>query len=100
MTKNLKPTYLLILALTLLVSSAFAQADKRTTAYNYMRNKEWKKAQEYIDMAAENSSTSDDAKTWHYRALIYQGLASETPGQDSAKVLRLSIYSLSICSER
>lgn len=48
-----------------------AQALNVESAVQELRKNSLKKAKGYIDAAAMNEKTKDDAKTWYYRALIY-----------------------------
>jgi len=66
---------LLIAALACGLSlTASAQQSKVVSAYNYLGLNQLDKAKENIDAAALNPDTKDRAKTWYYRALVYQSL--------------------------
>lgn len=52
-----------------------AQNNKRTTAYNYMRDGELAKALEYIEPTIEHPKTMEQEKTWRYRGQIYSMIA-------------------------
>ncbi len=52
-----------------------AQNNKRTTAYNYMRDGDLAKALEYIEPTIEHDRTKDNEKTWRYRGQIYSLIA-------------------------
>ncbi len=61
-----------LLGLSLLISVGMqAQKNKRTSAYMYNKNGEFKKAKEVIDEAVLHEKTMHDAKTWMYRGEIY-----------------------------
>ena len=63
---------LVLFALIMLVSGAFAQMKKdRTSAYNYWNKKDLVKAKEFIDKAITYPEASSDAKVWYYRGGIY-----------------------------
>ncbi len=63
---------LVLFALIMLVSAAFAQMKKdRTSAYNYWMKKDLVKAKEYIDKAITYPEAVSDAKVWYYRGGIY-----------------------------
>jgi len=63
---------LVLFALIMLVSAAFAQMKKdRTSAYNYWMKKDLVKAKEFIDKAVAYPEASTDAKVWYYKGGIY-----------------------------
>jgi tetratricopeptide (TPR) repeat protein len=63
---------LVLFALIMLVSAAFAQMKKdRTSAYNYWQKKDLVKAKEYIDKAVAYPEAATDAKVWYYKGGIY-----------------------------
>jgi len=63
---------LVLFALIMLVSVAFAQMKKdRTSAYNYWMKKDLIKAKEFIDKAITYPDAATDAKVWYYRGGIY-----------------------------
>lgn len=63
---------LVLFALIMLVSTAFAQMKKdRTSAYNYWMKKDLVKAKEFIDKAITYPEAEADAKVWYYRGGIY-----------------------------
>lgn len=65
----------ILLGLSLLISvSLQAQKNKRTSAYMYNKNGEFKKAKEAIDEAVQHEKTMHDAKTWMYRGEIYYNI--------------------------
>lgn len=66
---------LVLFALIMLVSTAFAQLKKdRTSAYNYWMKKDFAKAKEFIDKAILYPEAATDAKVWFYRGNIYLDL--------------------------
>ena len=72
----------ILLGLSLIISvSMQAQKNKRTSAFMYNRNGEYKKAKEAIDAAVLHEKTIHDAKTWLYCGEIYYNIAAS---QDSA----------------
>jgi tetratricopeptide (TPR) repeat protein len=63
---------IVLFALIMLVSAAFAQMKKdRTSAYNYWMKKDLVKAKEFIDKAITYPEAATDAKVWYYRGGIY-----------------------------
>ncbi|MEJ6749209.1 MAG: hypothetical protein QNK60_04705, partial [Flavobacteriales bacterium] len=61
--------------LSLLISSftlvAFSQSKNVQNAFNSFRQENFAEAKYFIDLAANNESTANDAKMWNYRAKIY-----------------------------
>lgn len=68
-------------SLILLASLAFAQPNKRVSAFNYLKDKEFDLAKENIDKCVVHSKTATDAKAWLYYGQIYYGIATS---QDKA----------------
>ncbi len=65
----------ILLGLSLLIGvSLQAQKNKRTSAFMYNKNGEFKKAKEAIDEAILHEKTMHDAKTWMYRGEIYYNI--------------------------
>lgn len=64
------------IALLLASASALCQNTKVVSAWNYYRFNELDKAQQAIDEAIHHPSTSNKAKTWYYRGLIYLKIAT------------------------
>ena len=63
---------LILFALIMLVSAAFAQFKKdQTTAYNAWMKKDLAKAKEAIDKAITYPEAATDAKVWFTRGNIY-----------------------------
>lgn len=67
----------------LLIATSFAlgmnaQNNKRTSAYNYLKNGKLDKAKEYIEPTIEHHKTMNVAKTWFYRGNIYLQIALTT----------------------
>jgi len=63
---------LILFALIMLVSAAFAQMKKdRTAAYNAWQKPDLVKAKESIDKAITYPEAATDAKVWYYRGGIY-----------------------------
>ena len=70
---------LILVGLSLLISlGSYAQKNKRTSAYMYNKNGEYKKAKEAIDEACTHEKTVNDPKTWLYAGEIYYNIASQT----------------------
>ncbi len=65
----------LILMMTIVVG-AYAQPNKRTSAYNYLRYGKLDKAKEAIDDASVHPKTMNDSKTWFYYGKIYLSIAT------------------------
>jgi len=61
----------LIIVITSLMTSAFAQKATVVSAYNFHNSGRLDKAKEAIDKAITNEKTMLDAKTWFYRGNIY-----------------------------
>jgi hypothetical protein len=61
----------LIIVITSLMASAFAQKATVVSAYNFHNSGRLDKAKEAIDKAITNEKTMLDAKTWFYRGNIY-----------------------------
>ncbi len=75
-------TRLSITLVALLLSGALtAQKSKITSAYNYLKYKDYAKAKTAIDMATENETTKDFWKTWLYRARVYSAIANQPDSQ-------------------
>ncbi|MEA3497196.1 MAG: hypothetical protein U9R42_14305 [Bacteroidota bacterium] len=74
MKKVLKYVGIVIL-LTSFISTAYSQKSKRTTAWNYLKEKEYEKAQIAIDECVKHEKTIGDAKAWYYRALVYLNIS-------------------------
>lgn len=72
---------IILAGLVLITSLSFAQKNKRVSAYNFLKDKEYGEAKEYIDPCVEHSKTATDAKAWLYYGQIYYGLATS---QDKA----------------
>ncbi|MCF6170629.1 MAG: hypothetical protein L3J31_08900 [Bacteroidales bacterium] len=65
----------ILLGLGLLISVGVqAQNNKRTSAYMYNKNGEFKNAKEAIDQAILHEKTMHDPKTWMYRGEIYYNI--------------------------
>ncbi|MFA6259988.1 MAG: tetratricopeptide repeat protein [Bacteroidia bacterium] len=61
----------LVLVLTCLSLTAFAQRSNVESAVIYLRNSEIEDAKKVIDEAAEHADTKDDPKMWSVRAAVY-----------------------------
>ncbi|PLW97946.1 MAG: hypothetical protein C0591_05500 [Marinilabiliales bacterium] len=67
-----------LVVLSILISlGGYAQNNKRTSAYMYLKNGELAKAKEAIDEATQHEKTMHDAKTWLYAGEIYYQIAAE-----------------------
>lgn len=62
---------LMLAAFTAAAFGLSAQALNVESAVQELRKNSLKKAKGYIDAAAVNEKTKEDAKTWYYRALVY-----------------------------
>jgi len=58
--------------------STFAQNMQVQNMVNYLRNKDYVKAKESADAAAEHESTKTTAKMWMYRGNVYKAIYSDT----------------------
>ncbi|RYD55954.1 MAG: hypothetical protein EOP56_13535 [Sphingobacteriales bacterium] len=65
---------ILIAAAMGVTMSGWAQKQNIQSANNYYRDKEYKKALEYIDKAINDPSTKDDPKAWYIRGSIYMAM--------------------------
>lgn len=63
-------------ALVLFTSLTFAQTNKRVSAFNYLKDKEYDLAKENIDKCVVHTKTMHDAKAWLYYGQIYYGIAT------------------------
>ena len=59
-----------------LISLSFAQTNKRVTAFNYLKDKEYDLAKEAIDKCVVHQKTATDAKAWLYYGQIYYGIST------------------------
>jgi len=73
---NMKRIAILLSLSLLIVFSANAQKNKRTSAYMYNKNQQYEKAKEAIDEAVKHEKTMNDAKAWMYRGEIYYNIAT------------------------
>ena len=76
--------------LSLLISSftlvAFSQSKNVQNAFNSFRQENFAEAKHFIDLAANNESTANDAKMWNYRAKIYLEIMQKYPDIDKNAV--------------
>ncbi len=76
--------------LCLLISSftlvAFSQSKNVQNAFNSFRQENFAEAKYFIDLAANNESTANDAKMWNYRAKIYLEIMQKYPDIDENAV--------------
>ena len=89
-----KLTVFLIVVLTGM-TAGYSQQSKVTTAATYLSNGELAKAKEAIDAAAVNEKTRGEAKTWYYKAVIYQNIGLDKSGafaQTVPNALDTSLY--------
>lgn len=70
---------LAIAASLLMTTVSFAQKQNIQSASNYLRDKEYDKAIEYIEKAVNDPSTKDDPKAWYVRGSIYMNIQQEMP---------------------
>ncbi len=75
-TKTKRMKRILALACMVATTGLFAQKSAQVTAYNYMKDKEFIKAYEYITKAEQNDKTANDAKTYFYKGSILLGMAT------------------------
>jgi len=73
--KNFKKYFVTAALFMFAVGMVVAQPSKRTTAWNYLKEKQYEKAVVAIDEAILHESTKEDAKTWNFRAIIYHDIA-------------------------
>ena len=76
--------------LSLLISSftlvAFSQSKNVQNSFNSFRQENFAEAKYFIDLAANNESTANDAKMWNYRAKIYLEIMQKYPDIDENAV--------------
>ena len=63
--------FALLILMTFVILTSFGQKVKRTSAWNYLNDKNYAKAIEYIEPTITHEKTMHEAKTWYYRSLIY-----------------------------
>lgn len=68
---------ILITAGVTLTTLSWAQKQNIQTANDYLRDKDYDKAVEYINMAVNDPSTKDNAKAWFTRGNIYMTMQNE-----------------------
>ena len=73
----MKSIKLTLLALVV-ASPLFAQKNNLTTASNLNRKEQFKEAKEFIDLAHQHETTSNDPKMWYLRGSIYYNLFADT----------------------
>ncbi|MBT3301369.1 MAG: hypothetical protein HOD63_15465 [Bacteroidetes bacterium] len=98
----MKQLSILLLGLMLTGAIVNAQPAKRTSAWTYLNDKQYGKAISAINEAAKHETTIQDAKTWHFRAMIYHDVAinSDTAVQALATdPLTESLESIKKCSQ-
>lgn len=71
----MKKPIISLLMLLFVSGGMLAQNNKRTTAFNYMREGKLDKALEYIEPTIQHDKTKDDEKTWRYRGQIFSMIA-------------------------
>lgn len=73
----------IIVALMLVAISGgvFAQGAKVTSAGNYYKQGDFRKAKTAIDEASKHPKTSEWPRTWNYMGKIYYALATDTTGK-------------------
>lgn len=76
---------LILLFIAATSTAAIAQSSKVVSAYNAMKAAEFDKAAEYIDQAITNEKTMGQEKTWRYRGMIYQQIATSNDDFGIAK---------------
>lgn len=73
---------ILIAAAVSITTLSWAQKQNIQTANDYLRDKDYDKAVEYINLAVNNPDTKDNAKAWYTRGNIYMSMQNE-PGKNS-----------------
>lgn len=69
---------ILIAAGVSLTSLSWAQKQNIQTANDYLRDKDYDKAVEYINIAVNNPDTKDNVKAWFTRGNIYMAMQNES----------------------
>ncbi len=67
----MKKLLILFVAFVSVVNVSLGQKNKVQTAWNYYKYDDLQRAAEAIELAAVHEQTSNSAKTWYYRGLIY-----------------------------
>ncbi|MBO7432366.1 MAG: tetratricopeptide repeat protein [Salinivirgaceae bacterium] len=65
----------LLLMMAAIGTTAAAQSGKVVSATNFVKQKEFAKAKENIEMAIQHEKTKEQAKTWMVRGDVYMGIA-------------------------
>ncbi|MBO7595053.1 MAG: hypothetical protein J6T12_08790 [Salinivirgaceae bacterium] len=65
----------LLLIMAAIGTTAMAQSGKVVSASNFVKQKEFAKAKENIEMAIQHEKTKEQAKTWMVRGDVYMGIA-------------------------
>ena len=63
--------------------SSFGQKQNIQSANNMLKEKDYDRALEYINLAANDPSTKDDPKTYFVKGNIYMNMQSEPKYKDS-----------------
>jgi len=71
------------------ICNAMVAQNKLTNAVYNFREKEYDKAKELIDAAAEDTLFKDNASTWYFRGTIYKGIFKEREFDNRESPLRL-----------
>ncbi|MBS1772103.1 MAG: tetratricopeptide repeat protein [Bacteroidetes bacterium] len=69
---------LLLVAAVITSAASFAQKQNIQTASNYLKDKDYDKAVEYINMATNDPSTKDSPKAWYMRGHIFMSIQADT----------------------
>ena len=68
---------ILIAAGVTITTLSWAQKQNIQTANDYLRDKDYDKAIEYITLAVNNPDTKDNVKAWFTRGNIYMAMQNE-----------------------
>ena len=85
----MKKILVIVLAATMAVN-ANAQKKNIQSALNSLRHKEFDKAIEYINLAAENPTTKENPKTWFTMGNIYMNMQQD-PGYQADKPFKKAV---------
>ena len=68
---------ILVAAAFAFTTTAWAQKQNIQTASNYLNDKDYDKAVEYINMAVNDPSTKDNPKAWYVKSRIYMAMQQD-----------------------
>ena len=72
---------ILLAACFALATNVFAQKSNIKAAVNYLNDKNYPKAKEAIDAAANDDGTKGEVRTWYIRSTIYLAMQQDPTGE-------------------